>query len=619
MKSIDPRIDRILRTLNQPARLERDLQSKNVNQRYIKGALLADTPVLHKEVLVELRRDEIPENFVHLIWEKIAHRFYAVNVPLTEMLPLSEDPSVIFIEAARKLHASLDTSVTEIGATALHSPAAGALGIDGREVVIGIIDDCLDFTLDDFRDAQGKTRIAYLWDQSLQPQGNEHSPAKFSLGVEYDRNAIDGALAQADPFAAVRHQPLGEDHGTHVTGIATGNGRSADTKYPTGKYTGVAPGATIIFVSNDSANVENGITNSINLCRAASYIYEKAAQLNLPCVINVSLGSNKGSHDGESVFERAIDKLLEEPGRAFVVAAGNWHTKYGHASGMVGTGDTHPLKWEVLPNDHTRNEIELWYNSSDRIAVRVVNPAGQATKWVSPGEHDDVIVGSQNTISINSERFTALNGDALIHIEVDTAGFLSPTDPPPPPVDSGTWVVELRSLESYDGQFDAWIERDHGVPSEFLSDFAPMRTISTPATTRLGIAVANYDHHVRPPVAAADSGRGRTRDGRAKPEIAAPGTKIMSSCGLGGRPDGQGGTYPVRVSMSGTSMASPHVAGAIALLLQKSPKLTAQQIRALLVAAARQISGSDFKIDMGYGPLNIERAVQLLGVMQAKP
>lgn len=139
----------------------------------------------------------------------------------------------------------------------------------------------------------------------------------------------------------------------------------------------------------------------------------------------------------------------------------------------------------------------------------------------------------------------------------------------------------------------------------------PTTTLGTPATTRWGVSVANYDHltvavHVA-------SSRGRTRDGRDKPEIAAPGTNILAAGALGGRPDGAGGTFPVRVGKTGTSMASPYVAGVVAGLLQHRPTLSAAQIRAVLAASADPAPGiAGFDIAWGYGRVDKAAALGLL-------
>jgi subtilisin family serine protease len=217
---------------------------------------------------------------------------------------------------------------------------------------------------------------------------------------------------------------------------------------------------------------------------------------------------------------------------------------------------------------------------------------------------------------IDSERFTVLNGDARIYIEI------SPHTAPSGKVKQRVWKVEIEAVEERDGRFDAWIERDarrsfnnFADQSFFVgTDFDPVMTLGTPATTRRGVAVANYDHVIQTPND--QSGRGKTRDGRFKPEIAAPGTNIVSCHALGGRPIGAAGgpVHPMRLGMSGTSMSAPHVAGIAALMLERNPRITAAQVAKMLIAAADPPAGvQPFDIAWGFGKVNAEAAVSLVG------
>jgi subtilisin family serine protease len=613
-KVIDPRIQRALRSHERGERDMRGLEpfargSESDDLQSGEAEAPAAVPA-RTEVLVEFSEDKVPSRFAHLLWAKIADRIYAVQMSLDDIAALGQEPSVVFIEAKRTLGTMLDTSLGFINADHLPVMSGGTSPFDGSGVVVGIIDEGLDYTLDDFRDADGNTRIAFLWDQNLTPRAGtgERAPAEFGIGVEYDRNAINAALQHQNPFSAVRHVAEPASHGTHVAGIAVSNGRSHDDAFPAGKYVGAAPGATIIFVDPSRTGENENFTDSINVAKAVSYIFQRADQLGLPCVINMSLGTNGGSHDGESLVERAIDTLLQKKGRAFVKAAGNQHTSRGHASGQLRTGETRRIQWQVRFGDMTQNEVEIWYSSRDRFKARLISPTGHETNWVTPAGKEDVPNdGAGNAITIQSIRFTPVNGDALIYIELRRAGSA--------PIDHGIWIIELEALESHDGRFDAWIERDSRAHlSQFVDeDFDPVRTISLPGTVRYGIAVANCDHRAQPPVIATSSGRGTTRDGRLKPEIAAPGTDIVSSCSMGGRRSSGGTVLPVRVSMSGTSMAAPHVAGGVALLLQKNPQLSATQIRAILIASATRDPGSDdFRNDFGYGIIHAKRAMSLV-------
>lgn len=621
--ALDPRLRRLAQQVHDKVRMKLDL-TRGFLATAEELDLAAATPgQMTKRVLVLLHQADIPEEFADLAWTHLVDKMYAVSVPTDRLDSLGQHPAVRYVEAGRALAPTLDTSVPETRADRVQRAPAN---LRGQGTIVGIIDvGGLDFTLDDFRRPDGTSRVLFLWDQNLRPQGTERSPAGHNFGVEYDAATINQALGQTNPFARVRHQVSPGSHATHVTSTAAGNGRSADAAFPANRFRGVATEADIIFVG---AGTETGIrsfTDSVRVAEATAYIFRRAAELRRPCIINMSLGQNGGSHDGESIVERAIDRLLEEPGRVFVCAAGNEHVFRGHASGILATGGTRTLRWRVgggLPGtgfstgplgDRTNNEMEIWYSSQDVLRVSVTSPSGRTVGPVNVGTTSNQTLPNGNTVFVDSVRFSPLNGDSQIYVEVS------------PPlngnVEAGEWTVRLEAVSVRNGRFDAWIERDarddrnrFADQSFFVgADFDPVMTLGTPATGRRSIAVANYDHRTETP--AGSSGRGPTRDGRTKPELAAPGTDIVAAHALGGRPRGNGlpGNFPMRLPMSGTSMAAPHVAGIAALLLQRNPRLTAPQIRKVLIAATRPVTGAaNFDAAWGFGRVDAEAAVGLV-------
>jgi subtilisin family serine protease len=626
MNNLDPRLKRILRSSEDEDRLRRDLARGVIatTEAAKLGVPLAKES-LFKRVLVMLRSRDVPDTLKDFDLIRIAGNIFSARVPVSRMEELAKSEDVEFAEAGRALAPVLDTSVPETRADLVRNPPGGGAGIDGAGVIVGIIDFGFDFTLADFRNPDGSTRVAFIWDQTLTAQAGENSPARFNRGVEYDEAAINAALAAPNPFTVVRHRPPASSHGTHVAGIAAGNGRSGDAQFPAGRFIGASPGATIIYVQPDSSDQDTTFTDSVNVSEAIAYIFEKADELGRPCVINMSLGQNGGSHDGESLVERAIDRLLEAPGRAFVVAGGNEHIWRGHASGALTTNNRRALRWKVggglpLPGggtippgagDRTPSEMEIWYSSRDQFSVRVTDPDGDATDVVNTGETFSDTLPSGDQVFIDSERFTPLNGDARIYIEISPAQNET--------LKTGVWEVEITAVEAREGRFDAWIERDardrnnrFADQSFFLgTDFDPVMTLGTPATSRRGISVANYDHRTEAPNDS--SGRGTTRDGRKKPEVAAPGTDILSSNARGGTADQSGNIRPVRVGMSGTSMSAPHVAGIVALMLQKNGSLTAAQARKILIASAEPPAGvTPFDPAWGFGKVDARAALDLV-------
>src|SRR5690606_36379248 len=131
----------------------------------------------------------------------------------------------------------------------------------------------------------------------------------------------NAALAGADPFNAIRHRDSG-GHGTHVAGIAAGDGSAAGQGQPAFTFVGVAPEADLIIVKVGGGGTE-GLGTSANALDAVNYCYQRAQALDRPIAVNMSLGDNLGPHDGTSLLERGLDNLLGGPGRAFVKSAGN--------------------------------------------------------------------------------------------------------------------------------------------------------------------------------------------------------------------------------------------------------------------------------------------------------
>jgi subtilisin family serine protease len=184
-------------------------------------------------------------------------------------------------------------------------------GIDGSSAIIGFIDTGIDFANQDFRfDAlPNNTRLFSIWDQTLAKETDEFTPTDFAYGVEYTELQINNHLNGTLP-AYIRHVDTG-GHGTSVAGVAAGDGSNDGAGVG---FKGVAPGARLIMVKStlSSKAVIDGI----------AYLKARAASYNMPLVINISLGTQDGPHDGSSLLDKAVDAVTG-PGLAIVVAAGN--------------------------------------------------------------------------------------------------------------------------------------------------------------------------------------------------------------------------------------------------------------------------------------------------------
>jgi subtilisin family serine protease len=501
------------------------------------------------------------------------------------------------MEASRVLGRELDLAVPESRVGTVHT---GPPGHRGAGVIVGIIDSGIDYTHEAFRMNDGTSRIIAIWDQGLAPQGSESSPASFSYGVEYRKSAIDAALAAANPFTVVRHRDLqipGDGfHGTHVAGIAAGDGSASGQGRPAFTFIGVAPEADIAVVANNRGRAagERGLGDSADTLDAIQYLFNLAALLGRPVVINQSQGDNVGPHDGSSILERGIDNLLGDPGRAMVKSAGNEGARNRHASGTISASDPNSVQFVVPPNQVSPVTIDIWYRSSDQFDFSATPPRGAGSDAVSPGTTTALTLRNGNELFVDSDLNDPENGENRIFVVI-SAGTAAT-------VQRGTWSFTLQGAAVTSGQWDAWIQRNSSA--QFVPPFVnPARTISVPGTSREIITTGSYiTRGAGIGSVSSFSSMGPTRDGRQAPTVAAPGQVLIAP-----QPTSTGDTYG---TMQGTSMASPMVTGTVALMLQKDPNLTQAQIRDCLTRTARSdaFTGTTPNNAWGAGKLDADAA-----------
>lgn len=482
------------------------------------------------------------------------------------------------------------------------------LPLTGAGVVVGFCDWGCDFDHPNFKRPDGSTRLAALWDQRG-PEGNG-APRPYGYGRVHGRREIDAALRTADPYTTLGYHPADADrgeagaHGSHVMDIAAGNGAC-------GGPVGIAPEADLIFVHLTDRGT-GGLANlgdSARLLEAVHFIACTAG--GRPWVINLSVGRCGGPHDGCTLTELALDHLLSAaPNRCICQSAGNYFDKSTHASGRLEAGQVRSLTFITQEADLTPNELEIWYSGEDEFRVMLESPTGAQSQWIASGSEAEVLEYDRLVGRIYHRDCDPNN--RANHVDL----FLDPWAP------AGPWIVTLHALKARDGVFHAWLERDEACPECQARFDAPdadsLSTTGTIANGRRPLAVGAYDGHSATRELASFSSAGYTRDGRAKPELAAPGKHELAarSAPRGSRRSPGGVTVK-----SGTSMATPQVTGAAALCLQGAPyPLSIEEIRALLLSTAqRETSGPTPSPRWGWGRLDIAEAVRAISALGANP
>lgn len=561
----------------------------------------------------------------------LKRNFIAATVPVPVLDKLRVDPRVAFVQPSEGLSARLprpDLATAGRTRPVSRSPGTANDHGGGAGTIIGIIDvGGFDFAHPDFADGKGGTRFLRIWDQG----GDFRPPPKaYQIGCEFRKEhldaAIKGAVKAKLPATAIEPQSQRSEgsHGTHVASIAAG-------------LSGVCPKAMIAAVLLDIPMQDSPVkerretfSDSNRIVQAVEYLLDVASSEGKPISINISLGTNGGAHDGSSGVSRWLDAALATEGRSICVAAGNAGQEAGeneddygwilgriHASGQIAAaGLSIDLEWTVVGNtivDVSENELEIWYPAQDRISVHVRPPGDSQWTVVRPSEFiENRRLQSGTFLSVYNELYHPVNGCnyAAIYLSPD----LDRNDPKG--VQAGVWTIRLHGEEIRNGHFHCWIERDDPYEfdrvgqrrvSRFPSFFSARSNVDSHSINSLGcghrvIAVANL--HAEAQKINKTSGQGPTRDNREKPEIAAPGTNIRAANGFA-----SGGER--WVEMSGTSMASPYVAGVIGLMLSVNPNLTAAQCAGILQRTSRPLPGTNFmwRNDAGFGQIDAEAAI----------
>lgn len=511
-------------------------------------------------------------------------------IPLHAIDRLEESAAVDAIELARPLHPTLDQTLPYAGVDALQ---AGPPARSGAGVVVGIIDTVLDVHHPDFRTAGGQSRVLYLWDQTLTPRGGETGPptgpdlpgftpaSGTTYGVEYDIEDINEELSRPagdPPYKVVRHGGEVAAHGTHVTGIAAGNGLAGSVP----PRPGAAPDAGIVFVATPRLQDTAPLADSTAVADGMSYIFARAKELDRPAVINLSNSDNQGPHDATSLGESFIDGLLTVPGRALTVSAGNSNGRGSHAAGTValaGTADV-VLNYRSPTEGNRSDDIEFWYDGHDRFAMTVTAPDGTVIGPLAAGAGTTTATLSNGVeLTLTSTVGDPRNGDNVISLisEVPSGQNLD-----------GDWTFSLRGDTVVNGRFEAWVDRNNRFYRWFKAPFRNEHrmTLGVPATCRHAITVGNHERTTTPPAISATSGRGPSRDGRVKPDLATVGTDVNAPRSRNAALADPG---PFYVSMDGTSMSAPLVAGALALLFEcRGPAMTWFDLLQVLQGSARR-------------------------------
>ena len=396
-------------------------------------------------------------------------------------------------------------------------------GKTGRNVIIGVIDTGIDWCHPAFRRPDGSSKILFFY----VPETN----------TEYSKSQIEQFINQG------RCNEDYDGHGSHVAGIASYIAKDAD----------------LIVVRTNLFDSD--------IILGLQYLKRKKDALNRPMVVNISIGGHYGPHDGTSLLEREISRLS---GRGFLVvaAAGN----EGHRR-LYARLESVSSATSVGISSNTGDVIDGWYKNGT-LRVELCD-SSDVCLFANPGTSAQGNLSGGCPVEIDNTKINhPLNGDGRFVVEFECTGSLTLRLMPI----SGTPRVDLYLAYEFGN-------------SEFTDFFLPdglggyLGTVGMPGTSPEVITVGALTSRFSTTTSrsfldlgkiAYFSSRGPNRDGRLKPDIVAPGYFVLGPlAGTTGN-----------ITKAGTSMATPVVAGLVALLLEDNSDLNTQEVKQRLISMA---------------------------------
>ena len=520
---------------------------------------------------------------------------YVADIPVSQLKAMANDERVVRIENHMGGKVLMDVAPQWINTPAIYEDTRLPQAYTGKGVILGIIDVGLEVTHPNFYNADGtELRVTRFLDQFA--TDDEQFGQPIELGREYTTETdIKGKGYGGDSYR--------QYHGTHCLGISAGTGHTT-------AYRGVAYEAEL--AAADSKVAGDSAYGSANELALMQYLFDYADKRQMPCVITYSIGFNALPGDCE-LFEEGISQLVG-PGHILVAAAGNESNDLGYVckpkgmavAGTSLTGDTDGI---------------AYLYSSDPFTLKVISkhkePVDGSLKGDSlvytptDGDVEKQLAGKQVYIEKNDTCYTIAY--ARDEADTDTSAVLLVIEGEDSYIQL---VVEMNHQFVNDTDTDprcgnAINDHNVGLPGCLPSVVTVGALNARPEFTNInGEKITKWGGKTPEGTIAIFSSQGPTLDGLIKPDVVTPGVNIHASANshyekdygavLVAKSTFEDREYPW-VAISGTSMATPCMAGIVALWLQANPSLSPDDVKRVIRETSHPLGDGIPNNTYGYG------------------
>ena len=493
--------------------------------------------------------------------------------------------------------------------TYMDMEAAGASGITrlhdhpylklrGKGTAVAVIDSGIDYQNEVFRNAGG-SRIAYLWDQSLEEE-SDMGAAKVPYGRLFRKRDIDLALDSENPFSIVPSRDT-NGHGTALAGIAAGNMVQGEN------FTGAAPEATLIIIKVKPAKQylrnfylyppEAEVFQEDDVMMAIAFAIRLAKELGVPLSICVGIGSSQGAHLGTNALSQYVDYVANFSQVSVSVAAGNEGNTRNHSTGIF-SQEREKIVTELRVAEREQGfTMEFWGEPPEIYELSIQSPTGEileVSSSIGSRTQELSFVFVETKVYVNYILIERQTGYSLVYIR-----FFHPA--------SGIWKIFTQGKNKQNVQFHMWLPVEGLISQDtYFLEPSPYTTVTAPGDARNSITATAYQHRDGSIYIAA--GRGYTPDGMVTPHLAAPGVNVKVPLVRGG--------FGTR---SGTSISAAQTAGIAALLFEwaiirdNQPFFTGSSVKYYLQRGARREENMQYpNPEWGYGRVDLYHTFELL-------